>query len=159
MVSRVSCVSVRSWEARRDLEEDDWDTIETETVLPRTRLIRGTPEKPSAYFTTAKTYVGTYILYLHLNFIILIFLGILLLNPFSVSFKCSASHTKTNITLNWNTDYIRETFCLDKDLCIGMQNPNWLSQVRTPLLFISNFYAPRTYSECDEEYTSLHKWE
>ena len=40
-------------------EEDDY--VDPETVLPRTGLIRGTPEKPSAYFTTAKTYVGTYI--------------------------------------------------------------------------------------------------
>ena len=36
--------------------------VDPETVLPRTGLIRGTPEKPSAHFTTAKTYVGTYII-------------------------------------------------------------------------------------------------
>ena len=50
--------------------------VDPETVLPRARLVRGTPEKPSAYFvedllntlctvstdlTTARTYVGTYI--------------------------------------------------------------------------------------------------
>ena len=35
--------------------------VDPETVLPRTGLIRGTPEKPSAHFTTAKTYVGIYI--------------------------------------------------------------------------------------------------
>ena len=35
--------------------------VDQETVLPRTWLISGTPEKPSAYFTTANTYVGTYI--------------------------------------------------------------------------------------------------
>ena len=34
--------------------------VDPETVLPRTGLIRETTEKPSAHFTTAKTYVGTH---------------------------------------------------------------------------------------------------
>ena len=72
----MSHASVRSWEERfpdqcfdgisvdsrskkrsRKRSLRCHQNVDLETVLPRTGLKRRTPEKPSAYFTTAKPYV------------------------------------------------------------------------------------------------------
>ena len=79
MVSRVSRVSVRSWDGRFPDQRFDESllaasrnrlryhrNVDPETVLPRTGLISGIPEKPSAYFTTARTYVVLTTLYIYI---------------------------------------------------------------------------------------------